>query len=66
MFATILNTSSTIFATVAKAEAVAASNRALDPDWTYTVVPNTAGTGANAFTAIVAVYDEDGNFVANL
>jgi hypothetical protein len=62
MIPTILNDDNSVIRSIAKAEAVAVTLRADDPDCRYEVIPNPNG----ADTAIIAYYDEDGIFVAYL
>lgn len=59
----ILQTSTTFYATEAKAAAIAAEMTAADTEgWTYvaTFVP-----AAQARRFVIAIFDEDGAFVAN-
>lgn len=46
----------------AKAEEVAASLKAGDPDWDYVVVHDPKGTGYS----YISIFDEDGEFVGNV
>lgn len=57
-----LNHTHTIYQNEAAASAVAASMQAGDDDWTYKVIPDPKGSGR----AIIAMYDEAGEFVENV
>ncbi len=60
MILTSYGSTTTLFPTKAAADAVAAANAAEDDSWDYRVIENAAGK------FIVNIYDEDGEFVANL
>jgi len=59
-----LDTTHQIFRPTTKAYQVAAEMQANDEDWTYQVIENPNPGGPD--TAIIKIYDEDGEFVANV
>ncbi len=62
MLGAIIKNIHTIFASEAKASEVAEQIQNDDPDWTYVVVPDPAGSGR----AVIEIRDEDGNVVGKI